>query len=126
MREYTLGFGKIIIHNDHLAEVIVDDGVEMDIDIVNTYHAFLRAHLQAPFSLLINKLNSYSYTFEAQREIMSVPEIVRVAVVAYRESTRASTESLLSISNKLSFDVKIFAEFEEALSWVGIEDTLVS
>lgn len=57
---YELSFAKIIILRDDIAEVMINDGVLMDVDMVAKYHEFLLAHLHAPFSLLINKINSYS------------------------------------------------------------------
>tara|TARA_R110002050_G_scaffold80801_4_gene172821 strand:+ start:2036 stop:2293 length:258 start_codon:yes stop_codon:yes gene_type:complete len=55
MKSHRLSFGEIIILKDNLAEVIINEGVLMDIKIVEDYHQFLLTHLKAPFSLLINK-----------------------------------------------------------------------
>lgn len=118
MQEHTLDFARIIIHDDHLAEVIINEEVEMDTQMVDTYHDFLLAHLQAPFSLLINKLNVYSYTFEAQRNIATIPGIDHVAIVAYRQMTQISTETLIAIPKEKTWDSKIFALYEEALAWL--------
>jgi len=63
---YELPFAKIIILDENLAEVIINEGIEMDINMVEQYHEFLLSHLQPPFSLLINKVNSYTYEFYAQ------------------------------------------------------------
>ena len=38
----------------------------MTLNMVEEYHAFLLKHLVSPFSLLINKINSYTYSFDAQ------------------------------------------------------------
>ncbi|MFD2725516.1 hypothetical protein [Hyunsoonleella rubra] len=63
MKEYKLSFGTIIVLKDNLAEVIINEGVVMNEVMVDIYHDFLLSYLKAPFSLLINKKNSYSYTF---------------------------------------------------------------
>ena len=72
---YELSFAKIIILRDDIAEVMINDGVEMDTGMVDQYHVFLLTHLQAPFSLLINKVNSYTYTFEAQEKLAEAKEL---------------------------------------------------
>jgi len=54
----------------------------MTLDMVEEYHAFLLAHLVSPFSLLINKINSYSYNFDAQINLATLKEIKAMAVVA--------------------------------------------
>lgn len=126
MQEYELNFARIIVHDEHLAEVIINDGIEMDMDIVEAYHTFLQSHLKAPFSLLINKINSYSYSFEAQQNIVCIPEIDRMAVLVYRKSTLASTESLISMPRKQPWNIKVFANYEEAWSWLNVEKLAAS
>ena len=121
MQEFELSFAKIIIHDKSLAEVIINDNVEMDKDMVDDYHAFLKSHLKAPFSLLINKLNRYSYTFEAQQKIATIPEIDRMAVVVYRQATRTSTDSLISIPRKQLWEVKVFSDYDDAMSWLVLK-----
>ena len=66
MSKYKLSFGEIIILKPNLAEVIVDNDVEMDLEMVGEYHEFLLSKLGHPFNLLINKVHQYTYTFEAQ------------------------------------------------------------
>ena len=65
MKLYELPFAKIIILDDNIAEVMIDHGVEMDVEMVEQYHDFLLSHLRPPFSLLINKIKSYAYDFHA-------------------------------------------------------------
>lgn len=119
MEIHQLSFGKIYLLSHQLAEVIVNDGVEMNMDMVNEYHDFLRQHLSAPFSLLINKLNKYSYTFEAQQHLATLPEIKAMAVVAYNHPTELATEILKDVPRKIEWNMKIFPEPDSALSWLN-------
>ncbi|MFV1985405.1 MAG: hypothetical protein ACC657_17790, partial [Thiohalomonadales bacterium] len=80
---HELPFAKIIILDDNIAEVMVNEGVTMDVEMVEQYHEFLLSHLRAPFSLLINKVNSYTYDFDAQNKLATLKEINAMAVVAY-------------------------------------------
>ena len=42
---YELDFGKIILLKEDMAEVVINDGVEMDVSMVDDYHTFLISHL---------------------------------------------------------------------------------
>jgi len=115
---HELSFAKIIILRDDIAEVIVNDEVEMNLQMVDEYHSFLLSHLQAPFSLLINKLNSYSYVFEAQEKLANLEEINAMAVVAYNRITKESTEALVDIKDDGIWNLQIFTNRDKALNWL--------
>ena len=88
---YELSFAKIVILRDDIAEVMINDGVEMDARMVEQYHEFLLSHLRNPFSLRSNKVNSYTYDFDAQVNLGTLKEINAIAVVAYNRVTKMST-----------------------------------
>ena len=118
---YDLSFAKIIVLRDDIAEVMIDDGVEMDIGMVKQYHDFLLTHLRAPFSLLVNKVNAYTYAFEAQEKLATLKEINAMAVVAYNRVTRITTETLASFPRDVQWNLEIFSNREDALSWLLIQ-----
>lgn len=115
---YELPFAKIIILEDSLAEVLVNDGVVMNGEMVAAYHDFLLTHLQAPFSLLINKVNAYSYDFEAQENLATLAQINAMAVVSYTRISTISTESLASVPRSTEWNLRIFTDRGEALVWL--------
>jgi hypothetical protein len=115
---HELPFAKIIILRDDIAEVMINDGVEMDVNMVDQYHDFLLTHLRAPFSLLINKVNSYTYDFQAQEKLATLKEIKAMAVVAYNRVTRIATETLASFPRDVKWNLKIFSNREDALEWL--------
>ena len=118
MEKYDLPFAKIIVLSDDLAEVIINDGIDMDLAMVNEYHKFLLSHLKAPFSLLINKINSYSYNGEAQEKIATLKEINSMAVVSYKNSTTVTTQDLVSFPRDVEWNLEIFSNREDALGWL--------
>ena len=118
MELYELPYAKIIILQDDIAEVIIDDEVVMDEAMVDHYHDFLRSHLSAPFSLLVNKVNSYTYDFNAQMKIGTLVEINAMAVIAYNRITKITTESLASYPRSEEWNLKIFSNRDEALNWL--------
>ena len=115
---HELPFAKIIILRDDIAEVMINDGVEMDMNMVDQYHDFLLTHLRAPFSLLINKVNAYTYDFHAQEELATLKEIKAMAVVAYNRVTRIATETLASFPRDVKWNLQIFSNRDEALAWL--------
>lgn len=118
MEVFELDFAKIILIREDIAEVIINNGVEMDLAMVNQFHEFLISHLRAPFSLLVNKLNSYAYTFEAQKQLATIPQIRAMAVVAYRQTTILSTQSLAQVPRETPWNLEIFTDRETALQWL--------
>ncbi len=118
---HELSFAKIIILREDIAEVIVNDGVEMDMAMVKEYHDFLISNLRHPFSLLINKVNSYTYSFDAQINLATLKEINAMAIVSYNRKTTISTQSLASRPRALDWNLKIFSNMHEALAWLASE-----
>lgn len=118
---YNLSFAKIIILQDDIAEVIVHEDIEMDLKMVDEYHAFLRSHLQAPFSLLVNKINAYTYDFEAQQKLATLEEINKMAVVAYNHRTEVATEYLTTVQREVDWNIKIFSDRDLAFNWLVAE-----
>lgn len=115
---FELPFAKIILLRDDIAEVMINDGVQMDVAMVDSYHEFLLSHLHAPFSLLINKINAYTYDFQAQEKLATLKEISAMAVVAYNRVSKIATESLAAFPRDVEWNIKIFSNREEALAWL--------
>lgn len=115
---YELPFAKIIIIREDIAEVMIDDCVKMDVRMVEQYHNFLLTHMKPPFSLLINKVNSYTYDFTAQEKLATLKEINAMAVVAYNRVTKLATETLASFPRDVKWNLEIFSNRDKALSWL--------
>lgn len=113
-----MSFAKIILLRDDVAEVMINDGVEMNVEMVKQYHDFLLSYLQPPFSLLINKINSYTYDFQAQLQLATIQEINAMAVVSYNRATKITTETLASYPRSEAWNIKIFSDRNEAFDWL--------
>jgi hypothetical protein len=122
---YELPFAKIIILRDDIAEVIINSGVIMDIAMVEQYHDFLLSHLRAPFSLLVNKVNAYTYDFVAQGKLATLKEINAMAVIAYNRVTEITTENLASFPRDVEWNLRIFSNRDEAMAWLESEQELI-
>jgi hypothetical protein len=115
---YELPFAIIIILREDIAEVMINDGVIMDVKMVEQYHDFLLSHLRAPFSLLVNKINSYTYDFPAQQRLATLKEINVMATVVYNRVSKISMEALASIPRDTKWNLRIFSNRDEALAWL--------
>lgn len=115
---YELPFAKITILHENIAEVIINEDVEMNGEMVDEYHAFLLSHLKVPFSLLVNKVNSYTYDFEAQRKLATLDEINKMAVVVYNRTTKVVTDYLATMPREVDWNLKTFNDYDVALSWL--------
>ncbi|TNF35491.1 MAG: hypothetical protein EP315_05765 [Gammaproteobacteria bacterium] len=118
MTHYSLEFGNIIILQPDIAEVIIKEGIEMDEAMVDTYHQFLLNKLSAPFSLLVNKIHRYTYSFHAQLKLATIPEIHSMAVVTYSHISEVATQSLYSLPRNTPWNLRTFASRDEALQWL--------
>lgn len=121
MSMHELSFAKISILQDDIAEVIVNEGVDVDTNCVDELHGFLLANLRAPFSLLVNRVNAYAYEFDAQRNLGALEEINAVAVIAYTAITKTSTEMLTAVPRDMDWNLQIFSNREEGLVWLTSE-----
>lgn len=118
MQLYELGFAKIVLLRDDLAEVFINDGVVMSPEMVDEYHNFLVSHLHSPFSLLINKINNYTYDFSAQLNLATIKQINAMAVVVYSEVSELSTGALAAVPREVEWNIRMFRDRESALWWL--------
>lgn len=114
----VLKMGRIIKLSDDMAEVIVDDGVIIDMDMVREYHEWIQNNLSDPCMLLINKLNPYTYTFEAQKEIAGLDQIQAMAVVVYNRISEVTTRDLASFPREHEWYIQVFDSRHDALLWL--------
>jgi len=118
MNKYKLSFCDITLLEKDIAEVVIKEGIEVNLTMVEEYHAFLLDKLTYPFSLLINKINSYSYTFEAQLQLATLPQINIIAAVIYTKISEISTRNLASLPREIPWQLEIFNDRASALNWL--------
>ena len=121
MKVFILPFGKISILESHIAEVIINEGVLIDANMVAVYRKLLESHLgkDKPISLLINKENAYSYTFDAQVAMGEFSDFIAFrAVVVYSQSAEMATQIVMDVNKHNNWKIKIFRERQDALDWL--------
>lgn len=115
---YKLSFGQIHKIHENFAEVIINEGVELTMDLIQKYHHCLLENFTAPFVILINKKYKYTYTFEAQMNIASLSEIQAMAVVSYSNTTKQATEALIRLPRKIQWNIAVFSDRDAAVDWL--------
>ncbi|KGK01098.1 hypothetical protein [Thalassotalea sp. ND16A] len=93
--KYYLSFGGINIIGDTIAEVIIEEGVVMTLEMCEEYDAFLLDHFPQPFGILSNRLHNYSYTYEAKLHTASLENLKAIAVITYNQEAKKETENLV-------------------------------
>lgn len=91
MRKHRISSADINIISDSIAEIIIDDGVEISIEMVEEYDHFLACIFKGNYGLLINKINNYSYSLGAQFLMGSSEKIVAIAAVNDTEQGKKSS-----------------------------------
>lgn len=119
MKVFLLPFGKVNILESNIAEIIINEGVLIDRDMVESYRTLIRSHLNVPYSLLINKEHGYSYTFEAQVTMGEIDnDVDHRAVVVNSQSGEMATEIVMNINKKNNWNLEMFRDREEAVEWL--------
>lgn len=117
-------FGVIHHLEGGVAEVVINDGIEINDTMLDDYHGALERSYSGDFGLLVNKKHQYTYSFSAQQRIASLPNIKAIAIVVYRRSTEIATQTLLNIKREHNWKVKTFYDRDEALNWLKLQMSL--
>lgn len=121
MSTYLLSFGEASILQDNIIEIIVNEDVEIGLDMVSEFQELVKNQLKTPCAILMNKVNAYSYAFEAFECIACMESLKLVAVVSYSKTSDAISSYLIGRLNETNTDVEIFSDRESALSWLQTE-----
>ena len=86
---------------------------------------FLKCHLNGDFGLLINKIHPYTYTYEAQLTIASLPGIKAMAVITYNKDCEQVTNTLVHTRKIDNLNLKQFfgleLGFQSGVTWLEQE-----
>lgn len=120
MTEHRLHFCLIRVLDSDLFDVNVDEGVEFTPQLVDEMHnAFSVLAKGGKYAVLVHKVHSYSYTFEAQRRIFNQVGLVALAFYAPESPQRMAIESLLEVSRSESrVPIQTFIDPAVAIAWL--------
>lgn len=118
MELHELPFVKIIKLSNDIAEVIVNEGVEYTLEMVDQYHNWIADNMSDPCYILVNRLNSYSYTFEVQQKLGTLDQIRAIAFVTYTRTGKMAVEAMSRMPKTSHWNGRIFDNREDALQWL--------
>ncbi|MDO6427318.1 hypothetical protein Q4489_09855 [Thalassotalea sp. 1_MG-2023] len=122
---YRLSFGYIKKLSENTAEVIVNNNVTFTLEMVEEYETFLQQHYANKLGVLVNKINRYTYTPEAQLCIGSLSNIAAFAIVHYHPFDTKQTNILAHVRSIDNLNMKTFDGYklgrECALNWLKLE-----
>jgi len=119
-----LNFGFINILSENIAEVIIDHDAILTLEMVEEYDQCLTEHFKDDFGLLINRINDYSYTYEAMLTVGSLEGLKATAVIYYNDIGEKSTRRLQETRKNDNFNLQLFSGLE--LGWQSGVDWLES
>ena len=113
--KHRLSFGFYNVLPNNIVEVTTDEGIEISLEMVQESSEFLSQHITGPFAMLINRINNYTYSYEAQLSVGSYENLKAVAFVCYSAKGEESTKKLQSNRSVDQWDYPIFSGLE--LGW---------
>jgi len=119
MELHKLSFGKIGVLGSNIAEVIVDEGVNIDMEMVDEIHNCLLSIFTNSFSLLINKTNSYSTQLDALIQFGTLTAINKIAVFAPNKMAKLSADFAADIPSSAVLNIQVFTDRDNALAWLN-------
>lgn len=121
MQIYNLQFATIVALQDQIAEVIIRRDIELDLAMVETFHEFLRDHFTAPMAILINKKYVHTYTFEAQQELATIPEISAIGILTYSALSQEFSRAMINQPRSTPWNAELFEARDPALEWIAAQ-----
>lgn len=106
--KHQLSFAKVNILNENVAEIIVEQGVEISLEMSEEYDDFLTATFANNFALLVNKVNDYDFSFEAKLSMASHENLSAIAVVTYDDEGKQSVEKVAAMRKLDGWNLKVF------------------
>jgi len=120
--KHRLSFGYFNILASNILEVVVDEGVDMTLEMIEECHHFIEHNFTGNFGMLINRVNHYTYSYEAKLSIASYDNLKAIAFVYYSSDSKSITEQLYKLRALDSWNYKIFSGIElgwqQAYSWL--------
>ncbi len=115
---HKVSCGKIAVIRYDVAEIMVDDGIDINIKMVDEIHHYLLSTFPHSFSLLINKSNSYSTQLDALIRFGALPAIDKIAIFAPTKMAELSANFSAGIPSSAKLDIHVFPLRSDAINWL--------
>ena len=119
MEEIQLSFGKINILGPQLAEVIINEGLDFSLEMFNEEQAILRNRLGLSYGLLVNRLHSYAYSFDAIRAIQRESSQKATAVINSNHAGDVVIKLFEYGVPEHKMNLRQFSDRQDAINWLN-------
>ncbi len=114
MKEYHISIGTFLHHDNGVLEIIIDAGVDVTPEMTTEFFTAVRAIEPRVRACLVNRKNTYSYTFKANMMLASAKVVDFVAVVKYKKRPWP----LSGLFSPKFYSMGFFDEYDEAMQWL--------
>jgi len=121
MEVHQISFAKVCILSTNCAEITVNSGVDINLEMVDEIHHFLLSQFNYSFSLLINKTNAYSTQLDALIQFGTLTAIDKIAIFAPNKLAKMSADFSASIPSSSELNIDVFTERDDALDWISLK-----
>lgn len=127
--KHRLSFGYFNIIADNILEVVADEGIEFTLEMIGECHQFVEQHFIEDFGMLVNRVNNYTYSFEAKLSIASYENLKAIAFVYYSLDSKKTAESLYQLRSSDAWNFQAFSGLElgwqQGFDWLKKELTVL-
>ena len=133
LNEYKFDYCTIQHRDDNILLFEINDGIEVDADMVAELTHTADKTISGAFGILSNRINSYSLSFEAITALAQYDNLAALAIVVHDAKSRMLVEAqnylIMALKKK---PIKIFMDMDSAVSWLqatlhqSIENTSTS
>ncbi len=124
----TTSFGQIEFISENIIEIIIKQNIEITLESMDEYENLMSKYVSGNYAVLVNRINRYSFTFEATLCVGSAENLKAAAIISYDNNNEPHTENLKSIRHMDNLNIKEFSGLElgreKAIKW--LEDQLVT
>lgn len=128
--KHQLSFATVTLLSNNIAEVVMDKGVELSLEMIEESDAFFAEKFNNTFGILLNKVHHYNLSFEAKLSVASFANLKAIAVVHYTKESELDTKKLSTIRAMDSWNLKSFSGldlgWQQAFDWLKKELSTIS
>ncbi|MGB1261654.1 MAG: hypothetical protein ACPG52_01995 [Cognaticolwellia sp.] len=116
-------FGQINLISPNIAEIIINKDIEVTLELIDEYDALMAKHFSGNYAALVNRINSYSYSYEALLCVGSAQRLIATAIISYGVENEHQTTNLTSVRHMDNLNIKEFSGLElgrdSAIAWLN-------
>ncbi len=120
-----LSFADVNLLTDDIAEITVHPNVVISLAMIEECDRFFEQQFTEKFALLINKINLYDYSFEAQISVVSHQHLAAIAVVTYENQGKDVTDKMWLLRQQQGWKLQFFDGVEsgwlQGYKWLKAE-----